>query len=242
MTNATLNIHTPVGQLAAERPEALPILERLGLDYCCGGDRTIDEACRQAKVDPRDLLDQLDRALPVAKADATDWLAASLTELCDHIEQTHHAFLREQLPLLADLVTKVVAAHGDNDPELHQVRETFLALKAELEPHLFKEERILFPAVRLMEAAPSAPAFPFGTVQNPINVMQHEHDVAGAALARLRDLTDGFRPPCDACSAYRALLESLERLEADLHQHIHKENNILFPRAIELERGSRKKM
>jgi regulator of cell morphogenesis and NO signaling len=234
-----ITLQSPVGDLAAQRPAALPILERLGVDYCCGGKQTLEKACRQANIDPRDVLAELDQAQASAEAsaaEAVDWTTAPLAALCDHIERTHHAFLREQLPFLSELIEKVVAAHGAVHPELAKVREMFRALRGELEPHMFKEERILFPAIRMLEASASAPSFPFGTVNNPIGVMEHEHDVAGEALHKLRELTGDYNVPEDACNAYRGLLESLQRLESDLHLHIHKENNILFPRSAELER------
>ncbi len=177
----------------------------------------------------------------MAQADQPEhriWLTAPLTELCDHIEQTHHAFLHEQLPFITELLNKVVAAHGEHHPELADVRDTFRALREELEPHMFKEERILFPAIRKLETAGVPLSMPFGSVQNPIGVMEDEHAVAGEALRRMRMLTDDYQIPDDACGAYRGLLEILPRLESDLHEHIHKENNILFPRAIELERAS----
>jgi regulator of cell morphogenesis and NO signaling len=233
MFNATLD--TPIGRLAASRPEVLPLLERRNIDYCCGGDRTVKEACREAGVDPRKLLEEIDHTPLCGGVDATDWQAVSLSELCDHIEQTHHAFLREQLPFLSALIAKVVAVHGQHHPELLGVRDAFAALRQELEPHMFKEERVLFPAVRALEAASRQPSFPFGTIGNPIERMEDEHAHAGDQLRRIRQLTNGYQAPSDACNAYRGLLESLARLEADLHAHIHKENNIMFPHAIELE-------
>jgi len=233
MLNASVQT---IGQLAAERPEALHVLERHGVDYCCGGDRTVEDACGRAGANPKTVLAEIDRATTASDDSSQgDWLSAPLTELCDHIEQTHHAFLREQLPYLTDLFEKVIAAHGENHPELAEARDVFRSLRAELEPHMFKEERILFPAIRKMESAGQPVSMPFGSVQNPIDVMEDEHAGAGEALRRLRRLTGDYRVPDDACNAYRGLLEILHRLEVDLHEHIHKENNILFPRAIEME-------
>ena len=155
--------------------------------------------------------------------------------MCDHIEATHHALLRQELPRLKGLIDKVAAAHGDSHPELGELRQVFAALQAELEPHMFKEEQILFPAIRQLEQAAQQPNFPFGTVANPIRMMEHEHDTAGSALAKIRELTHHFQPPDDACNTYRVMLEALHALEQDMHQHIHKENNILFPRSQQLE-------
>ncbi|RMF42530.1 MAG: iron-sulfur cluster repair di-iron protein [Planctomycetota bacterium] len=229
-----------VGQLVAQRPAAASVLERVGIDYCCGGGKTLSEACQAKGIDPADLLDQV--AAAEQKVDQlqtdqrTNWLDRSLTELCDHIEQTHHAYLKEELPRLSELIAKVVTAHGDRHPSLRDVQQVFAALRAELEPHMMKEERILFPAVRQLEQASGQRiAFPFGSVANPILMMEHEHDVAGDALKQLRALTSDYTPPSNACNTYRVMLDSLQRLEADLHQHIHEENNILFPRAMQLE-------
>ncbi len=233
MSDATLE--SPVGQVAARQPEAIHILQQHGIDYCCGGDKSLDAACRDAGIDVQEVLAQIERAEPAESEAHGDGLDASLTKLCDHIEQTHHAFLRVQLPLLTQLIDKVVDTHGQHHPELRDVRRVFGELRAELEPHMMKEERILFPAVRALEQASHRVAFPFGSVQNPIRMMEHEHDNAGQGLRRLRELTGGFAAPDDACNAYRGLYEVLAKLEADLHEHIHKENNILFPRAAELE-------
>ncbi len=228
-----------VGQLAARRPEAIRILEQRGIDYCCGGDKSLDAACRDAGINTQEVLDEIGRVKPSDDEPRGDWLDAALTDLCDHIEQTHHAFLREQLPFLTRLIDKVVEAHEQRHPELRDVRVAFAELRAELEPHMMKEEGILFPAVRALEQASHQIAFPFGSVQNPIRMMEHEHDNAGQGLRRLRDLTGGFAAPDDACNAYRGLYKALAKFEADLHQHIHKENNILFPRAAELEARQR---
>jgi regulator of cell morphogenesis and NO signaling len=159
----------------------------------------------------------------------------SLIELAEHIEETHHAYLREELPRLDFMTEKVSRVHGDKEPRLLRVREAFVALKAELEPHMMKEERVLFPIIRELEASASRPEFHCGSVANPIRQMEHEHDQAGDALAIIREATDDFVPPEWACNTYRAMLDSLEKLEADMHQHVHKENNVLFPKAIEME-------
>lgn len=231
-----LDTQAAVGQLVRERPARARVFERFGIDYCCGGRRPLDQACRERQLDLGLVLDALNELDPHAHgADAADWSTAPMGELADHIEATHHAYLRRELPRLAGLLEKVVAAHGDRHPELWDVRMVFAGLKAELENHMLKEERILFPMVRQLERAATLPRFHCGSVGNPIVVMEHEHDAAGAALASLRSLTDGYTPPAGACNTYRALLDGLAELEADLHLHIHKENNILFPRARDAE-------
>jgi regulator of cell morphogenesis and NO signaling len=164
-----------------------------------------------------------------------DWLNASLTELCDHIEQTHHEYLRAELPRLTAIIAKVADVHSQAHTELRELNEAFAALRAELQPHMQKEEQVLFPAIRQLEAADGEASFPFGSVANPIRMMEHEHDNAGDGLSRIRKITNDFAVPADACNTYLAMLDGLRELETDLHQHIHKENNILFPRSLELE-------
>ena len=167
--------------------------------------------------------------------DRVDYAAMAAGELADHVVETHHVYLRRELPRLADLIDKVAAAHGARHPELGDLRATFSGLREELELHLFKEERVLFPLIKQLEAARAPFPIHCGTVGNPIRVMTHEHDDAGSALERMRALTDGFQAPPDGCTTFRALYEGLAALEADLHRHIHKENNILFPKAVALE-------
>jgi regulator of cell morphogenesis and NO signaling len=226
----------PVGQLVAEDPRRARVFERLGIDYCCRGRTPLDSACREKGLDVAAVLRQLaaaeaeaepghDEHVPVGRATAT------MRELIDHIVTIHHAYLHRELPRLADLADRVVDAHGSRHPELRELREVFLSLKSELRLHMLKEEKIVFPMIARLEVAMEVPELYCGSVGNPILVMEHEHDDAGADLARLRALTDGYTPPPDACPTYRALLDGLAGLEADLHMHIHEENNILFPRA-----------
>lgn len=233
----TKSLETPVGTWAAHNPQAIRIFEQHGIDYCCGGSKTLVAACRAADVDADQILKALQQA-PQPDFDespSVDWTVAPLTQLCDHIETTHHEFLRSHLPYVEQLIGKVVAAHGKAHPELRDLQVAFSNLKAELEPHMMKEEHVLFPAVRRLEEPYPPETFSFGSVQNPIKVMEHEHDNAGRGLRRLRELTDGYAVPDDACPTYRAMMEGLQKLEVDLHVHIHKENNILFPRAALLE-------
>lgn len=169
-----------------------------------------------------------------------DAASMSLTELADHIERTHHVHLDAEFVRLDDLTAHVASAHGDKDARLREVRSTFLTLAAELSEHMTKEERVLFPMVRQLEANETAPRFHCGSLANPVRQMEREHVDAGSALARLRTLTDAFVPPEWACEAHRALLASLSAFERDMHQHIHKETDVLFPRALEMERQKRR--
>ncbi len=231
-----IHANTTLGQCVAQHPKTARVLEALQLDYCCGGDATIAAACADKGMDVQQVTTQLNRAAAEPTTTAgVDIATMSLTELCDHIEQTHHAYLREELPRLSASLDKVVAAHADRHPELLQLQAAFAELRAELEPHMLKEERILFPAIRILEAAVDRPQFPFGTVANPIRMMEHEHDAAGDGLKRIRSLTGEFSPPEDACNTYLVMFDALQQLERDLHSHIHKENNVLFPRAQSLE-------
>ncbi len=225
-----------VGQLAAERPARGRVFEQFGIDYCCGGKTSLRDASARAGADLQQVIDALlksDAAAP--PSDEPDFAHAPLADLIANILNTHHAFLRRELPRLTQLAAKVHQVHAANHPELAEVQGIYADLRAELESHMLKEEHILFPLIQSLEAGDATAAGHCGSVQNPIRVMEYEHDSAGAALERLRTLTGGYTPPADACNAYRALLTGLSELEADLHQHIHKENNIVFPRAVELE-------
>ena len=212
------------------------VLESFGLDYCCGGARRLDDACSGVGVEPTVVLNAL------AHLEAglePDWASMGPVELVDHLEAAHHAYLHTELPRLGALADKVTGVHGDRHPELHEVRVTFGALRADLEPHLMKEERVLFPMIRELAAASTPPVFHCGSLQNPISVMMTEHDRAGELLGTLRAQTDGYRTPADGCASYRAFYEGLAELEADTHLHVHKENNVLFPAIVVLEqRGS----
>ncbi len=233
--SANSMLDSTVGQLVAEQPARSRVFERFGIDYCCGGKKSLAAACTEkglsAELIVREIA-QLDESTPPPEV---DWNHAPLSHLCDHIERTHHDGLRVALPRLTMLTEKAAAAHGDRDRRLHDLRDLFASFRAELEAHMAKEELILFPHIRKMEASGMPQAFHCGPVANPIRVMLAEHDDAGEALSAMRILTDNFTAPSNACNTYRALIEALTALETDMHQHVHKENSILFPRAEELE-------
>lgn len=233
-----LSSQTTVGELVKERPARSRVFEKLQIDYCCGGKLPLADACARQTLDPQAVLEQIQAAdAQAAQADAEliDADAMSLTDLADHIQQTHHAYLRSELPRLDALTQKVYQVHGEKEPRLAEVRRAFMALYQELSSHMMKEEQILFPMIRQLESADGVPAFHCGSVANPIRQMESEHDSAGDALTIMSESTDGYSPPEWACNTYRAMLDGLAHLEWDLHQHIHKENNVLFPKAIRVE-------
>jgi len=225
-----------VGQLVAERPARARAFEKLGIDYCCGGKRPLEEICREKNLDYANVVRQMDSVDTSSAGNERNWSSASVTDLCDHIEQTHHAYLKQELPRLELLTTKVAERHGDKRPALREVREIFMSLKEEMDSHMAKEEHILFPLCRKLDVADALPTMHCGSIGNPIEVMMREHADAGDALARIRTLTDDFTCPADACNTFRAMYDSLHQLERDMHQHVHKENSILFPKAVRLEK------
>lgn len=234
----TLTTQTTVGEFVARAPGLSRLFEQQGIDFCCGGKRPLADVCREKGLDATALLQILTAYMP-ATTDNASLVSASLTEICNHIEATHHAYVQREISRLTLMAAKVVNAHGQNHPEVLQVSQVFATLAAELQDHMAKEERILFPAIRAMEAGDAQAAAHCGTVANPIRVMESEHQNAGDALEKLRQLTHDYTPPADACNTFRAFLDGLREFEQDLHQHVHKENNMLFPRAIALETSLR---
>lgn len=226
-----------IGDIVLELPAAMRVFEALNIDYCCGGQRSLAAACAHAGKEleaVQERLAALAAAAP-APADPKAWQSATLAELIDHIEATHHVFTRSELERVAPLMAKVLKVHGEHHPELDRIAQCFQAMDTDLGPHLEKEEQILFPFVRNLEAGNGAPGCCFGTVQNPIRAMQNEHEQVGDILRELRTLTRDYTPPEDACGSYRSLFMGLQNLEEDLHLHIYLESHLLFPRAVELE-------
>lgn len=220
-----------LGALVAESPARARVFDRLGLDYCCHGDRSLAEATRAAGLDADAVVAALAESTPVTPEAAP--IAGDPVGLIDDIVNGHHAFLWEELPALVALAAKVEEVHGSRHPELATVHRMVVALRADLEPHMFKEERVLFPAVRLLVEGQRQ--FGFGPIDNPIGMMRLEHEQAGDLLEELRRTTDGYTVPTDGCASYEALYRRLEHLEEDTHLHIHKENNVLFPLASALQ-------
>jgi regulator of cell morphogenesis and NO signaling len=228
-TQSGVDATQTLASLVAEAAQRSTVFERLGLDYCCHGQRSLADACAAAGVDVERVAAELAAIAPVELGP----VPVEPSALADHIEARHHGYLHSELPGLSALSAKVAAAHGHRHPELARVHELVTELRAELEPHLAREERVLFPAIRALDRGQRG--FPFGTVRNPVRMMMIEHDRAGELLGDLRAATSGYAAPADACASYRALYGRLRHLEADTHLHIHLENNVLFPAAIALE-------
>lgn len=240
----TLNPNQTTREVAIRHPWAVPVFESLGIDYCCGGARPIKDSCERAHVDWDHLIELLQNVEAPPDASVADWNMQALDALTTHIVSVHHAFVRRTVPQIHQWLEKVVAKHGAAHPELKEIQQLFTAMAEELFAHMMKEERILFPHLDRLAAAqrgetPASQAF-FGSafvgVDAPISRMLAEHDDAGELLAKIRALSGNHQPPTDACPTYRALYQGLADFERDLHQHVHLENNILFPRALDLER------
>jgi len=211
-----------LAELVLERPSAARVLQRLGLDYCCGGRRSLREACTEDGLDAQTVAVFLERELDPVALEARDWPSAPLPELCAHIVEEHHGRLRWELPRLSELAERAASVHGEVQPQLHELRDEFEQLRAELEEHIDEEERELFPAIAA------------GGALDPSDLerLRHEHDGTGTRLRRLRELAGDYATEAALCNTHRALLQGLHGLELDVHQHVHEENNILFPRAV----------
>jgi regulator of cell morphogenesis and NO signaling len=234
-----------VRELATEIPGATRTFEKLGIDYCCGGSKSLRDACLHAQVSLDDVaraLEQASSTVPASDAGLPDFSQASLGDLVEHILITHHAYVRSELPRLHKLLHKVVMVHGKNHPELGRIQQRFEAMSDELVSHMMKEEHILFPHIVALENAVShgrpRPTPVFGTVSNPVHMMELEHESAGAALKAISELSANYTPPPDGCFSYRTLYTALKEFAGDLYRHVHLENNILFPRAIAMEKGT----
>ena len=228
-----------VRDLAVELPHATRVFEKTRIDYCCGGDQLLGAACARAGVDLQ-TLENMFEANPGPALNATvEFQNLSAAELIEYILDKHHVYTRDEMQRLETLVDTVVNAHGANHPELLSIRDLLQQLIAELRGHMFKEEQILFPFIVQLEHFVSQgqppPFAPFGTVNNPVRMMMVEHDNAGELLREMRKLSRDYKVPENACISYKTFYEALEAFEQDLHQHIHLENNVLFPMAVKLE-------
>jgi regulator of cell morphogenesis and NO signaling len=215
---------TTVGQIATEHPLATRVFHRHGIDFCCGGGKPLKDACEARGLDTETVLAEVQKELETSTTREERWDQATLEELIDHILDTYHKPLYEELPRLETMANKVLKVHRDKDPDtLTELQTICVDLHAELKSHMAKEEQILFPMIRSGQGAMAS---------GPVTVMLQEHDSAATALRRLRELTKDYEVPAEACNTWRALWHGLAALEEALHQHIHLENNILFPRAL----------
>jgi regulator of cell morphogenesis and NO signaling len=226
-----VDVNSTLSDLVTEDPRRTRVLEKFEIDYCCQGQRPLHEAVSERALE----LDQVVAALDIADpAPTTGRAPAENAQLAHDIVDTHHAYMWEEMPRLQALVDKVRTVHGGRHPELARVRTAFTQMVAALDPHMTTEERVIFPAISRLEKQGASGAS--GTLAEPIAQLRAEHDAVGELLKEIRALTGGYQVPDDACNSYRAMLVGLEEMELDLHEHIHKENNILFPRTVELER------
>lgn len=234
----TITENSTVGEVAGSVPASVRVFQQYGIDFCCGGGKTLAQACEEKGVPVERVLARVEQAQQPAGGEQTaDWNSTSLAKLIDHILAKHHAYLWAELPRLDTMLAKVIEAHGQKHPEsLHPLGKLYAGLRRELQEHMWKEENILFPLIKQLEEAHKGggrnlPGMPVG---GPIQMMEIEHEAAGNALRQMREVTSGYQVPPDGCATYRALLDGLKTLEDDLHEHIHLENNILFPRAMKL--------
>lgn len=230
---------TRVGEIATANPRAKRVLEDAGLDYCCGGEKSLHDACMHTNVSSEEILKRLQENSKQTGPDEANWASASLSDLTQHIREKHHRYVRDVIPRVRALLERVKAKHGQNHPEIAGIEERFIGLGQEMYSHMQKEEQILFPYIEALERSANGngtlePPF-FQTVRNPVHTMMQEHDSAGEALRAMRKLSTEYHAPAEACESYRELYRSLEEFEADMHTLVHLENNILFPRAVELE-------
>ncbi|MGD9561254.1 MAG: iron-sulfur cluster repair di-iron protein [Pyrinomonadaceae bacterium] len=227
-----------IREIALDAPLTIRVFEKHKIDFCCGGRVPFAEACSNAGVDPSAVLSELE-SVSASSDPKNDVDTRSARELIDHIVCTHHAFTRAEVQRLMPLAEKVATRHGEHHPELVEIRDIVLTLGNEMLVHMQKEEMMLFPYIEKLERAAetngSLPLPPFGTVNNPVRMMMFEHDQAGEMLRSIRSLSSDYATPEDACPSFKGLFAGLQDLEADLHQHIHLENNILFPQAIDFE-------
>ena len=228
-----------IGEFVANDYRTAAVFQKYGIDFCCKGGRTINEVCEKENIAADELLADLNTVSSQAKSNETDYQSWPLDLLADYIEKKHHRYIEQSTPPLQQFLDKLCKVHGGHHPELFEINEQFNASAGELAAHMKKEELILFPYIRKMVAAQNknenAGQPGFGSVQNPIQMMMEEHTVEGDRFRRISGISDNYTPPADGCTTYRVAFSMLKEFEADLHLHIHLENNILFPRAIELE-------
>lgn len=227
-----------IGELVANDYRTASVFKQHNIDFCCNGNRSIAEACEKKKIDSSNLIQQLENATSAGNASSADYNTWPLDLLADYVEKKHHRYVETRALEIKPFLEKIIRVHGDRHPELLEIGELFNASVGELAKHMKKEELILFPYIRRMVQAQqngTSVQAPFGSVQNPIKAMMHEHDGEGERFRKIASLTNDYNPPTDACNSYRVTFSMLKEFEEDLHLHIHLENNILFPKAITME-------
>ncbi len=228
-----------IGEIVAKDFRTAAIFKKYKIDFCCKGGRTIEEACTSKNIDLNSIYSEIEN-LPKNDGGSIDYNSWPLDLLADYVEKTHHRYVEEKTPIILQFLNKLCKVHGNAHPELFEINELFDASAKDLGAHLKKEELILFPFIKNMVKTKiqgdAMPQSSFGTVENPVNMMKHEHTVEGERLRRIGELTNEYTPPADACNTYKVTFAMLEEFENDLHQHIHIENNILFPKSILLEK------
>jgi regulator of cell morphogenesis and NO signaling len=227
----TITEQTTVAEIVSALPSSVRVLQRHGIDFCCGGKTPLGAACREHGVPFAELAGAIEASSAQPANDVRDWNRESLHALIDHIVTTYHDSLREELPRLESMSAKVARVHGIKAPHLRRVEALLMALSADLRAHIHKEEMVLFPAIRAIERRDGSS---LATIETPIAVMELEHDRAGGQLSELRAVTRGYVAPEWACETLRALYHGLSELESAMHVHVHLENNVLFPRALNL--------
>jgi regulator of cell morphogenesis and NO signaling len=238
-----LDSHSTIRHIVAEDFRAASVFERHGIDFCCGGNRPVAEACRELGVNADALAAELEAVMASAEPGLPRYNTWELDFLTGYIVSNHHGYVRQAIDTLGAHTRKVSEVHGERHPEVKAIAETFENVAREMTQHMAKEEQVLFPYIVDMVAAARggrpAPSAPFGVVANPIRMMESEHQAAGDAMASIRNLSGGYTPPEDACTTFKVTYQELRAFEADLHQHVHLENNILFPKSLALERQVR---
>jgi len=228
-----------IGELVAQDYRTASVFKKYGVDFCCQGNRTIADACMAKKVDPKSVITDLNQINQEQVSASTDYKSWPIDLLTDYIEKKHHRYVEDKTQEIKPYLDKICSVHGEHHPELFEIRDQFIASAGELAAHMKKEEFILFPFIRKLAKARQenmlidAPAF--GTIQNPIAMMHEEHTIEGDRFRKIEGLSNHYTPPNDACNTYRVTLALLQEFEQDLHLHIHLENNVLFPKAIEME-------
>lgn len=231
-----ISFHNSVGEAVAEDYRAAAIFEKYGIDFCCKGHKSIDEACGTRNIPTEEVMRELKMLSSLPDQNYPEYLTWPVHQLTDYIEEKHHRYVEEKTPVIMKFLDKLCHVHGPRHPELYEIKDQFYAAASELAQHMKKEELILFPRIRKMGTLGHGQPVPEGIVSQPIEMMMHEHDQEGERFRRMSELSNGFLAPEDACNTYRVTYALLQEFENDLHLHIHLENNILFPKAMNMEK------